>query len=324
MLTLFPVSENIHLATDRTRSLSARQHCARGNSMNQRDLEYFLSVADAGSFSQAAILLGKPQPALSKHVRDLELDLRTALLYRNGRGVVLTEAGKRLRVRAKAILEQIAEARTEALGISQGGITAATLGMPPSVARLFAAPIAQSLHAAYPGICLRLMDGFNGYLLEWLTAGRLDAAILYGCEATTRLNAEPLLTEEMQLIGAGEGRPAEIPAESLSGVPLILPSQVHGLRAQVDAWAGRNGIRLSVRTECDAFASLLELVGAGHGCTILPKSAVRHEIATGRLGASRITGASLRRRLVLAMPPERSGSAELAKLIKSQFCAAVG
>ena len=292
--------------------------------MNHRDLEYFLRVAEAGSFSQAAILLGKPQPALSKHVRDLEAELRTALLYRNGRGVVLTEAGKRLSIRARAILQQIDEARSEALGFAMGGITAATLGMPPSVARLFAAPIASRLCTAYPDIKLRLLDAFNGHLLEWLTAGRLDAAILYGCEATNRLNAETLLTEEIQLIGTRGSLSAEIPAERLADTPLLLPSQIHGLRAQVESWAGRNTIRLNIRMECDALPSLLELVAAGHGCTLLPRAAVSREIAEGRLSAARLIGPALRRRLVLAMPPDRENGAELARHIKAQFCASLG
>jgi LysR family nitrogen assimilation transcriptional regulator len=293
--------------------------------MNHRDLEYFLRVAEAGSFSQASILLGKPQPALSKHVRDLENDLHTPLLYRNGRGVVLTEAGKRLSIRARAILQQIAEARTEALGFASGGLTAATLGMPPSIARILAAPLAGRLYAAYPQMQLRLLDAFNGYLLEMLTAGRLDAAILYACEATNRLNAETLLTEEMHLISAaGQDVPPDMAAEALEGVPLLLPSRVHGLRAQVESWASRNGVKLQLRTECDAFSSLLELVLAGHGATFLPRAAVRQEIEQGRLVATRIQGPCLRRRLVLALPADRSGNAELSRHIKAQLCATVG
>jgi LysR family nitrogen assimilation transcriptional regulator len=294
--------------------------------MNHRDLEYFLRVAEAGSFSQAAILLGKPQPALSKHVRDLENELHTPLLYRNGRGVVLTEAGRRLSIRARSILQQIAEARTEAQAFAGGGLTEATLGMPPSVARIIAAPLAGRLYAAHPGMRLRLLDAFNGYLLEMLSAGRLDAAILYACDATTRLNAETLLTEEMHLVSAAgpHALPPDLPAEALERVPLLLPSRVHGLRAQVESWAGRNGVKLLLRTECDAFSSLLELVLAGHGATFLPRAAVQQEIEQGRLVATRIQGPCLRRRLVLALPADRTSTAELSRHIKAQLCVAVG
>jgi LysR family nitrogen assimilation transcriptional regulator len=104
--------------------------------MNQKDLESFVKVVEAGSFSQAALLMRKPQPALSRHVRELESVLRVTLLYRNGRGVVATEAGRRLYERANAILEQISAARAEALGQAGRGPEHVTIGLPPTVARL--------------------------------------------------------------------------------------------------------------------------------------------------------------------------------------------
>ena len=64
--------------------------------MNFKQLEYFVHVAELGSFSKAAIELDVAQPALSRQVRLLETDLRVTLLQRTGRGVLLTEAGKRL------------------------------------------------------------------------------------------------------------------------------------------------------------------------------------------------------------------------------------
>lgn len=288
--------------------------------MNQRDLEYFVKVVDAGSFSQAAILLGRPQPALSRHIRDLESDLRIALLYRNGRGVVLTEAGRRLYTRATAILQQISEARTEALALARGGLASATIGMPPSISRTLTAPLARSLYTAYPEMGLRFVDAFNGHLLEWLTDGRLDAAILYGTEATQRLYAEPLLTERMHLIqaaGAGPSAPT-IRACELRHLQLVMPSRQHGLRQQAELWAMRHGIETHVRTECDALASMLQLVMAGMGCTILPATAVRQEIERGLVTASLIVEPAFSRQLVLATPVNRPTAADLVRIIKRQ------
>ena len=64
--------------------------------MNLVQLETFVRVAELGSFSQAALVLKTAQPALSRQVRALETELRSTLLHRTGRGVVLTEAGQRL------------------------------------------------------------------------------------------------------------------------------------------------------------------------------------------------------------------------------------
>jgi LysR family nitrogen assimilation transcriptional regulator len=75
--------------------------------MNLKQLEYFVSVAELGSFSKAAVVLDIAQPALSRQVRALEIDLRETLLLRNGRGVELTDAGRRLFGHATEILQQV-------------------------------------------------------------------------------------------------------------------------------------------------------------------------------------------------------------------------
>ena len=82
--------------------------------MHSQHLEYFCKVAEYGSFSRAAISLGINQSALSRHVRNLEVGLGIALFYRNGRGVILTEDGERLRERASRVLKEITLAKQEA------------------------------------------------------------------------------------------------------------------------------------------------------------------------------------------------------------------
>lgn len=275
-------------------------------------------MVDAGSFSQAAILLGRPQPALSRHIRDLETDLDTTLLYRNGRGVVLTEAGRRLYTRATSILMQIAEARAEVT--ARGGLTSASIGLPGSLGRVLSAPLAAALAANHPGIGLRLVDACNGHLLEWLADNRLDVALLYATEASQRLLSEPLLSERMHLIyGAAASMSAgTVPAASLTDLPLILPSRQHGLRQQIALWAMRHGIELRIRIEADGFASLLQLVQAGLGVTILPARSVQAELDGGTFGASLIVDPCFTRQVVMAVPANRPSSKELLRLIKTQ------
>lgn len=292
--------------------------------MNQRDIEYFVKVVEAGSFSQAAIKLGKTQPVLSRHVRDLETDLRVSLLYRNGRGVVLTEAGERLYARATAILEQLAEARSEMLNLCKGGIDSAAIGMPPSVARVLTVPLARTVYARFPDIKLRFTEAFNVHLLEWLSSGAIDLAILYANEATQRLNAEPLLTERMHLIAPAERGclPPQTPAVALTDLPLVLPSRHNGLRQQVETWATRQGLHLNIRAECDSISSMLRLVEGDMGHTILPASAVQAELEAGKLVSSLINEPFLERSLVLATPANRcvtSGMGELARLVRRQM-----
>jgi LysR family transcriptional regulator, nitrogen assimilation regulatory protein len=287
--------------------------------MNQKDLESFVKVVEAGSFSQAALLMRRPQPALSRHVRELESELRVTLLYRNGRGVVTTEAGRRLYERANAILEQISAARAEALGQSGRGPEHVTIGLPPTVARVLSLKLARALYAAYPEMRLTFTEALNGHLLEWLAAGRMDIAILYANDTAPRLHAEKLFEEELCLVGAG-AMPPQIQAASLRDARLILPGRQHGLRRQVESWAGRHGIGLNVRAECDGLSAILQLVAGGLGCTILPENAIRAELERGELACAQIVNPTPQRSMVLATPTNRpitQGLNAVARVIKN-------
>ena len=79
--------------------------------MDLKQLEYFVHVAEFGSFTLSSRFLRVAQPALSRQVRALEVELRQTLFQRNGRGVTLTEPGKRLLEHARGILQQVERAR---------------------------------------------------------------------------------------------------------------------------------------------------------------------------------------------------------------------
>jgi LysR family nitrogen assimilation transcriptional regulator len=281
--------------------------------MDQKDLEYFVKVADSGSVSQAAIQLGIAQPVISRHIRALERDLHTRLLHRTGRGVVLAEAGERLYRRAAIILEQMAQARAEALSVQRKGIQNAKIGLLPSLARMLAVPIARELLIAYPKIQLQLIEGMNGHLLEWLSNCRLDVAVIYSTEAAHRLYSEDLLNEPLYAVGTlKRSLPRTIDAKTLSKLPLILPSRVHGLRQQIESWAYRNRIELLIRVECDSFSALTQLIKAGVGYAILPRAPLKEEIELRVLTCSQILG--LERRLSIASPPNKRNISDVSEL----------
>src|SRR5688500_18807169 len=102
--------------------------------MDLRQLHYFVSIVDAGSFSRAAAALNLAQPSLSRQVALLETDLGQRLLTRTGRGVAPTEAGEALLVHARAMLDIAQRARDELreLHASPGGRV--VVGLPPRVA----------------------------------------------------------------------------------------------------------------------------------------------------------------------------------------------
>ena len=294
-----------------------------GSMLSTRHFECFLSIVESGSFSHSAIRLGCSQPALSRYVKELEQELKVLLLYRDGRGIVLTEAGQRFLPRAVEILAAIDRARREAQDV-EGVLESVAVGMPPTVTRILSLHLANAIYATYPNIKLRLIESFSGHLLEWLSADRMDAAILYTSEATQRLNATPLLLERLYLVAPAGGPPlpAQIDLRAVADLPLILPSRPHGLRRLLETIALRQGLKLTVKIEADGLVPIVQLVGAGMGYTVLPKPSIQAELDSNILASSLIVNPAVERTLVVATAMKtanRANTETLIRIIKKQI-----
>ncbi len=287
--------------------------------MNSQHLEYFCKVAELGSFSRAAVFLGINQSALSRHVRNLERDLGMMLFYRNGRGVVLTEFGERLRARAQRALEEIALAKQEAVNARSNTVESVMIGMTPTVGRLLIRPLARQLTSTFPSIKLRFMEGFSGHLVEWLDAGRLDVAVLYQTWGGGRVRTEELLSERLCLVASAKAKKMRrsTSTSELGNIPLILPSVPHGLRRLVDLIAADHKIDPQIVIEADSFEAILSLVKENMGATILPVVSIQDELARGQLQASRLVEPDVMRTLVLATPTNRAPIRGLSQIVKS-------
>uniref|UniRef100_UPI00183EAE1F LysR family transcriptional regulator n=1 Tax=Ramlibacter sp. TaxID=1917967 RepID=UPI00183EAE1F len=170
--------------------------------MDLKQLAYFVRVAELGSFTRAAIELDVAQPALSRQVRLLEVELRQTLLVRNGRGAVPTEAGRVLLDHGRGILHQVERAR-EDLGRLRGGLAGrVAVGLPSSVARVLAVPLTRVVGQAMPDARLSISEGLSGALQDALTSGRLDIAVLYNAQPSRELDITPLLEEDLLLVRA--------------------------------------------------------------------------------------------------------------------------
>ncbi|NOG73072.1 LysR family transcriptional regulator [Roseicella sp. DB1501] len=285
--------------------------------MDLRQLRTFREVAEAGSLSRAADRLRLAQPALSRQIRMLEEEIGTPLFARHGRGMQLTEAGQAFLDRILGPVRQLERAGEEvrALGSAVSGQVA--LGMMPTLACVLAGPLARRVAAEHPGLSLRIVEGYTGHLVEWVQRGVTDATLLYGPAQALHLRVSELLLEEMVLVGdAGSGiGPAPVPFATLAGRRLVLPSRAHGLRRIVETAAGRARITLEVGFEADSFGVLKDLVEAGLGQAVLPRSAIRAEEAAGRLRSAPLVRPVPRRQVVLALPPDRPASRATATVL---------
>lgn len=151
--------------------------------------------------------------------------------------------------------------------------------------------------------------GYAGHLQRWLEDGEIDVALLYDPKQTQAIQVTPLLEEGVWIVGLPEtGFRADQPFafEKLEGMPLVLPSAPHGLRSLVENAATLMGIPLNVVAETNAMSIQKSLVLAGHGITILPTIAVAEDIAKNILAAAPLVEPSLNRKIVLALPSNRS------------------
>lgn len=240
-----------------------------------KQVEYFVQVAQTGSFSRAAELLGMTQPALSRQVRALEVELRETLLLRNGRGVALTEPGRRLLARGREIL-QLMQTTQQELGAMRGEPEGQiVLGLPPSLARHITVALVERFQAELPRARVAIVEGFSSHITEWLGTGRVDLGLVYNPEPMPNLEQEPVLREELCLVGPPDAAPrAEISLAEVGRLPLVLPQRGHSFRRLMEHEALLAGVKLQVAWEVSSVPTILDMVRRGHGFAALTASAV--------------------------------------------------
>jgi LysR family nitrogen assimilation transcriptional regulator len=246
--------------------------------MDLKQLEYFVRVAEMGSFTRASISLDVAQPALSRQIRLLEVELRQNLLTRNGRGAVPTEAGKLLLEHGRGILHQVQLTREE-MGAARGALAGrVSIGLPPSLSKLITVPLVKAFREALPHAHLTLTEGFSVQMHEGLRLGNLDMAVLYNPGQSSELEMSTLDEDELSLIShnPAEGKKAKksaAPAISLkevSALPLILPSRPNAFRILLEGEMMALGCKPDVCLEVDGLNAILNLVKEGMGHAVLP------------------------------------------------------
>ncbi len=292
--------------------------------MELKQLRSFVHIAELGSFSRAAIFLSVAQPALSRQIQNLEADLGAKLFYRNGRGVELTTAGRRLIDHAKAIIDQTQRARNELMALNEETVGATVLGVPPTVGQFLTAPLVRIFRGRYPGVALRVVEVHSAHVHEWLSSARIDVGLAYDAPRANRnLVTEHLWDENLCLVGPGDGvggvgrggRGPDFPFLRLGELPLMLPGRPHGLWLLVDTAAAQHDLVLKVDLEVDSLTTTKELVQSGTGYTVLPLAAVHKEVELGRMSARRLSGPPLKRTVVLASVAQRSRSMAVEALV---------
>jgi LysR family nitrogen assimilation transcriptional regulator len=274
--------------------------------MNLNQLETFVHVAEHGSFSKAALVLNVAQPALSRQVRALEIELREPLFLRHGRGVQLTDTGSRLLEHCHGILHLVSQAKDDLAAQRNEPVGHIAIAMPPTLARHLTLPLIRAFRKELPKARLSVIEGFSTHITEWLVSGRADLGLVYSPEPLPSLEILPLRDERLCLVSpAGDAPSGPVKLRQLSKYPLVMPERGHSFRKLMESAAAMAGVELRVEWEVSSVPAILDLVSAGIGHAALAEDAIRPFQHLKRLAVTPLVQPEIKITLCLVTPAQR-------------------
>lgn len=277
--------------------------------MDLRQLRYFLGIVEHGSVSRAAEVLHVAQPALSLHLKRLEMEFGCELVHRTARGVVATESGRRLALRAQTLIDGMNTLKDEVRGAEAVPTGPTIVGIPTSLGTILTVPLVKAVRDRFPGIRLRVIEGLSGHMQEWLLTGTVDLAVIFGSQPSYGIDAEFVAREKLCLVTRADN-PAfrcceTIEMDRVLELPLILPGRPHGVREEVERAAAERRLAPKVVVEVDALEQIKALVAEGVGHSILSRRYAQFGATTYSLQAIPIVSPIIERTISIASVHDR-------------------
>ncbi|EAA7501181.1 tricarballylate utilization LysR family transcriptional regulator TcuR [Salmonella enterica subsp. enterica] len=246
--------------------------------MELRQLRYFVRIIETGSMGSAAQDLDIGVSALSQQMSRLENELAIRLLQRTSRGVTPTNAGLAFYSQAQLALRHADDAILAAREARLSGHV--SVGMAPSTASILGIPFIHAMQENYADVRLHVVESLSGNLERMINTRQIDLAVVFQKDKILRWSARPITEEQLFLIGSHALLAAlpdnPITPEQLAGIPLIMPSQGHGLRGRLDAVCQEHALNVEIVAEIDGLALLMRAVRDGLGATLQPGAAISH------------------------------------------------
>lgn len=254
-----------------------------------RHMRYFDALAQHGHFGRAAEVCSISQPALSVQIRDLEDILGQPLVERGARQIRLTNLGEAFALRVRAILSMVDELGDLARA-SHGPLTGRLrIGVIPTVAPYFLPRVIKNLAARYPGLDLRLREAVTQTLITDLLEGRLDTAIVALPVSEPWLTETALFDEEFMLVRPLDDVNKPVPnPEMLREMRLLLLEEGHCFREQALSFCNLSTSVPRDLMEGSSLSTLVQMVGAGIGVTLIPEMAVPIETRSATVSVVRL------------------------------------
>jgi LysR family hydrogen peroxide-inducible transcriptional activator len=268
--------------------------------MELQQLRYACAIDETGSFSRAAERCQVAQPSLSQQILKLEEELGVKLFDRLGRGVRLTEQGRLFLLHARSVLEKVELARTSIVSDTNGVRGAVSLGAIPTVAPYLLPACAAAFMKRYPEARLRIVEETTPVLIEGLRNLSIDFALLALPLRHKDLDLQVIQTEPLFAV-LPDSHPLAgkklLSIRELRGEPFVMLRDGHCFRDLSLSVCGSAHIKPNIAFESGQFSSVLGMVSAGIGLSIVPEMAVDRAVACHYV---RLSDEGAVRRIVLA------------------------
>ncbi len=264
-----------------------------------KHLRYFEALARLGHFGRAAEACAVTQPALSMQIKELESLVGAALVERGARALRLTPLGEDFAARARAILASVDELG-DLVRLAQGpGLARLRIGVIPTIAPYLLPEVITALGRAWPGIDLRPREAITRTLIDDLIEGRLDCAIVALPVSEPALHEEPLFDEEFVLLRPRADADKPVPdAQGLREMRLLLLEEGHCFRDQALSFCKAGGGTMPRDLmEGSSLSTLVQMVGAGIGVTLIPEMALGVETRSAEVALARLPAPGPSRRI---------------------------
>jgi len=253
-----------------------------------KQLRYFEALARQGHFGHAADDCAISQPALSMQIKELEETLGTELFERGARQIRLTNFGEEFALRVRDILRSVDELGDLARASRDRLVGRLRIGVIPTIAPYLLPTILGNLTRMYDGLDIRVRETLTSKLIQELADGRIDTAIVALPVSEPSLTEVALFAEEFMLVRPAEDEGKPVPnRETLREMRLLLLEEGHCFREQALSFCHFHSARPRELLDGSSLSTLVQMVGAGIGVTLIPEMAVAVETRSASVSVAR-------------------------------------
>ncbi|MBT0962216.1 LysR substrate-binding domain-containing protein [Denitromonas iodatirespirans] len=273
--------------------------------MNLHLLRVFVTVVEANSFSRAADLLGISQPATSKAVKELEHQLDTVLLDRQGKRFVPSAPGQALYDYGRTIfaLEREADEAVKSYSALERGHL--VIGASTTIATYWLPPSLLAFRQHHPGVTVSVISANTDHIAELLLDCRVDVALVEGEVSDPRIDIRPWRSEEMIVVAPRAFTDEKADPASLASCLWVMRERGSGSRAAAERILAEQQITPAQVIEVGSNEAIVQSVAAGIGLGLVPRICARDQLALGRVRKHAIGSQACMRQLYRMRLPRR-------------------